>query len=103
MSRSLKKGMHIDEALMRKVTKLRAEGKTSGTIKTYARSSTIFPELVGFKLDIHNGNKFKTVFVREDMVGHKVGEFSLSRKFQGHAKKGRLAKSYGSTGRFLAD
>ncbi|TAK89638.1 30S ribosomal protein S19 [Patescibacteria group bacterium] len=88
MSRSLKKGPFVDEKLMSKVAKLGPNDKT--VIKTWARSSTITPEMVGFTFAVHNGKQHTPVFVSENMVGHKLGEFSPTRKFRGHG--GKLAK-----------
>lgn len=88
MSRSLKKGPYVDEKLMKKVAKLTQGDKT--VIKTWARASTITPEMVGFTFAVHNGRQHLPVFVTENMVGHKLGEFSLTRKFRGHG--GKLAK-----------
>jgi small subunit ribosomal protein S19 len=88
MSRSLKKGPFVDEKLMKKVSKLTAGDKT--VIKTWARSSTITPEMVGYTFAVHNGRQHLPVFVTENMVGHKLGEFSPTRKFRGHG--GKLAK-----------
>jgi small subunit ribosomal protein S19 len=99
MSRSLKKGPYTDEKLMEKVRKAREAGKLS-PIKTWARASTITPEMVGMKFLVHNGKKHEEVLVAESMIGHRLGEFSPTRKFKGHAKKGKLAKVYGSSGRF---
>ncbi len=99
MSRSLKKGPYTDAKLMEKVLKARNEGKMS-PIKTWARASTITPEMVGMKFLVHNGKKHEEVLVIESMIGHRLGEFSLTRKFKGHAKKGKLSKVYGSSGRF---
>ena len=86
MSRSLKKGPFVDEKLMKKVNKAIAEGG-SKTIKTWARSSTITPEMVGFTLQVHNGRKHLDVYVSESMVGHKLGEFAPTRTFRGHSSK----------------
>ena len=83
MSRSLKKGPHVDFKLLAKVEKA---GKHDA-IKTWARSCTILPEFVGQTFLVHNGNKFLKVFVTEDMVGHKLGEFSPTRTFRGHTNK----------------
>lgn len=102
MSRSSKKGPYVDEKLMGKVEKLLKEGGKK-TIKTWARSSTIHPSFVGITFDVHNGREFLPVFVTESMVGHKLGEFSLTRKFTGHSKKGKIAKATGSAGRVLKD
>ena len=97
MSRSLKKGPFIDKNLMEKVLKAKQSGDKK-SIKTWARASTISPEMVGMNFDVHNGKYFNKVFVTESMVGHKLGEFSPTRKFTGHSKKGKIAKSQGSTG-----
>ena len=91
MPRSLKKGPFVDEKLMRKVSK--AQGvRSSQVIKTWSRRSTIIPEMVGLTLAVHNGRKFVPVFISENMVGHKLGEFSPTRTFYGHAgdKKSKL-------------
>lgn len=83
MARSLKKGPFIDKHLMNKVTKLNESGKKE-VIKTWSRRSTIYPEFIGHTFAVHNGKEFIPVYVTEDMVGHKLGEFSLTRKFGGH-------------------
>lgn len=83
MSRSTKKGPFIDEKLMEKVQKTKASGDKK-VIKTWARSSMIPPDFVGLTLAIHNGRKFLPVFITEQMVGHKVGEFAPTRFFRGH-------------------
>lgn len=87
MSRSLKKGPFIDEKLMKKIEKVRSEGGRPKSIKTWARASTITPEMVGLTFDVHNGKKHVPVFVSESMVGHKLGEFAPTRTFRAHAKK----------------
>lgn len=102
MSRSLKKGPYVDLKLQEKVLKARQQGAKKA-IKTWARSSDISPEMVGITLSVHNGRSFSDVFVTESMVGHKVGEFVLTRKFTGHSKKGKIAKSTGSAGRTLSE
>ena len=84
MSRSLKKGPFIDPKLDRKVQKMIEAGQKK-TIKTWARRSMISPDFVGFTLAVHNGNKFIPVYVTENMVGHKLGEFAPTRTFRGHA------------------
>ena len=84
MSRSQKKGPFVDEKLYLKVSKQIAEG-TYDPIKTWARSSTIIPEFVGYTFMVHNGKMFHKVLVTEDMVGHKLGEFSITRTFKGHS------------------
>jgi small subunit ribosomal protein S19 len=102
MSRSTKKGPFIDENLIGKVMKAKQTGDRK-SIKTWARSSTISPEMVGFTFEVHNGKEFIKVLVSESMVGHKVGEFAATRKFTGHSKKGKIAKATGTAGRVLND
>lgn len=85
MSRSLKKGPFIDPKLAKKVAALGKEDRT--IIKTWARSSTISPEMVGRTIAVHNGRLHVPVFVTENMVGHKLGEFSPTRNFRGHSSK----------------
>jgi small subunit ribosomal protein S19 len=85
MSRSLKKGPYIDERLLSKVLGLRKDEKK--IIKTWARHSTISPEMVGHTFGVHNGKEFVPVFVSEDMVGHKLGEFAATTKFIRHGGK----------------
>ncbi len=84
MPRSVKKGPWIDQSLMDKVTKQNSTGDRR-VIKTWSRRSTVFPEMVGLTIAVYNGNKFIPVFVTENMVGHKLGEFSPTRTFRGHA------------------
>ena len=84
MSRSLKKGPYVDEKLLQKVIDTKPGEKT---IYTWARSSTISPEMVGHTIAIHNGKKHVSVQVQEDMVGHKLGEFAPTRRFTGHGGK----------------
>ncbi|MSQ90079.1 MAG: 30S ribosomal protein S19 [Phycisphaerales bacterium] len=86
MSRSLKKGPAVDEKLFRKVEALAATGRRL-PIKTWRRACTIVPEFVGTTFQVHNGRAFIDVFVTEDMVGHKLGEFSMTRTFRGHTNK----------------
>ncbi len=86
MGRSLKKGPYVDEKLLTKVTRQTSDGRRD-PIKTWARRCTIVPEFVGFTFMVHNGKAFNKVFVTEDMVGHKLGEFSLTRTFRGHSSK----------------
>ena len=83
MPRSLKKGPFVDEKLYKKVMKLEETGKKDA-IKTWARRSTIVPEFVGYTFMVHNGRMFHKVYVTEDMVGHKLGEFSPTRNYRGH-------------------
>ncbi|MSR73473.1 MAG: 30S ribosomal protein S19 [Candidatus Pacebacteria bacterium] len=86
MSRSSKKGPFIDPKLMKKVMKLRAAGETEG-IKTWSRDSEISPDMVGLIIGVHNGRQHLPVNIKEEMVGHRLGEFSLTRKFTKHGGK----------------
>lgn len=99
MSRSLKKGTYTDEKLMKKVEKALSTGDRS-PIKTWARASTITPEMVGLTFAVHNGKKHENVLIMESMIGHRLGEFARTRIFKGHAKKGKISKVYGGSGRF---
>lgn len=83
MARSRKKGPFVDEHLMKKVLKAR-EGKGDKVIKTWSRRSTIVPEMVGLTIAVHNGRKFIPVYITEEMVGFKLGEFAPTRTFRGH-------------------
>jgi len=94
VSRSLKKGPFIDPKLAKKVAALANDDRT--VIKTWARSSTISPDFVGKTIAVHNGKVHVPVFITENMVGHKLGEFSPTRKFRGHG--GKLAKSQETRG-----
>jgi len=85
MARSLKKGPYTDEKLLQKVLNLRKDDKK--IIKTWARYSTIVPEMIGYTFGVHNGKEFVAVYVSEDMVGHKLGEFSPTTKFSRHGGK----------------
>ncbi len=87
MSRSAKKGPYIDPKLMEKIRALLAQKEKRKVIRTWARRSTITPEMVGMTVAVHNGRKFIPVFVSENMVGHKLGEFSPTRTFKGHTTK----------------
>lgn len=87
MSRSLKKGPYVDPKLLKKIERLNQEGKKQ-VIKTWARRSSISPEMVGHTLAVHNGRKHVEFFITEAMVGHKLGEFAPTRKFIAHSKKG---------------
>ncbi len=89
MTRSLKKGPFVDEHLMKKVSALN-ESREKRVIKTWSRRSTITPEFVGHTIAIHNGNKFIPVYISENMVGHKLGEFSPTRIFRSHS--GRITE-----------
>lgn len=84
MARSLKKGAFVDDSIMKKINKLNEENKKS-VVKTWSRRSTIYPEFVGHTIAVHNGKDFIPVYITEEMVGHKLGEFSQTHKFTGHA------------------
>ncbi|MBR6787429.1 MAG: 30S ribosomal protein S19 [Clostridia bacterium] len=84
MSRSVKKGPYIQEALLKRVEEMNKTGKKV-VLKTWSRSSTIFPDFVGHTIAVHDGRKHVPVYVTEDMVGHKLGEFAPTRTFRGHA------------------
>ena len=93
MPRSLKKGPFIDSKLLNKVRSAQ-ETRSNRVVRTWSRRSTIVPEMVGITLAVHNGRKFIPVFISEDMVGHKLGEFSPTRTYYGHAsdKKSRVTR-----------
>ena len=84
MSRSVKKGPYVEKALMKRIAERNENGKKA-VVKTWSRSSTIFPEFVGHTVAVHDGRKHVPVYVTEDMVGHKLGEFAPTRTFRGHA------------------
>jgi small subunit ribosomal protein S19 len=86
MGRSLKKGPYVDQKLFAKVKK-QMENRSHEPIKTWARRCTVIPEFVGFTFMVHNGKMFHKVFITEDMVGHKLGEFSPTRLFRGHSTR----------------
>ncbi len=92
MSRSIKKGPFIDDHLMKKTLKAR-EGKDNRPIKTWSRRSTILPEMIGFTYNVHNGRVFVPVYITENHVGYKLGEFAPTRTFKGH--KGSVQKKIG--------
>ena len=91
MARSLKKGPYVDPSLQRKVDKNTA-GASKGVIKTWSRRSMITPEFVGLTFHVHNGKLFMPVFVTENMVGHRLGEFAPTRKFTGHASDKKVKR-----------
>ena len=92
MARSLKKGPFVDEPLMEKVQALNASNEKK-VIKTWSRRSTIVPDMIGHTIAVHNGKKFIPVYITEQMVGHKLGEFSPTRSFRGHAVHAALEKA----------
>lgn len=91
MARSVKKGPFIDQKLLQKLLAMNKSG-AKRVVKTWARRSTISPEMVGHTLAVHNGKQFIPVYISENMVGHKVGEFSLTRAFRGHTTKAKADK-----------
>ena len=90
MSRSTKKGPYVDARLMEKVQAVAKSGQKT-VIRTWARDSTILPEMVGMTFGVHDGRRHMPIFVSENMVGHKLGEFALTRHFRGHARKSERA------------
>jgi len=84
MSRSLKKGPYCDERLLKRIEQMNATGEKR-VIKTWSRRSTIFPQMVGHTIAVHDGRKHVPIYITEDMVGHKLGEFAPTRTFRGHA------------------
>ncbi|MEE9132497.1 MAG: 30S ribosomal protein S19 [Gemmatimonadota bacterium] len=95
MARSIRKGPFVDEHLMKKINRMNESGEKR-VIKTWSRRSTITPEFVGHTLAVHNGNKFIPVYLTENMVGHKLGEFAPTRLFRGHS--GKLADKRAKVG-----
>jgi len=87
MGRSLKKGPFVDESLLKKIESIGTVKEKKKVIKTHSRRSTVIPEMVGLTIGVHNGKKFIPVFITENMVGHKLGEFSPTRTFKGHTSK----------------
>jgi len=87
MGRSIKKGVYADDKLVKRVVDAKKNNKRD-VIKTWSRRSTVLPEMVGLTLAVHNGKKFIPVFVTENMVGYKLGDFSLTRNYKGHTSKG---------------
>jgi small subunit ribosomal protein S19 len=85
MSRSTKKGPYIHPSLRKKIVQMLRSGDTKRLIKTWSRSSTILPQMVGMSIGVHNGKTHVTVYITEQMVGHKLGEFAPTRRFTGHA------------------
>jgi small subunit ribosomal protein S19 len=92
MSRSLKKGPFVDTPLLEKIETMNRSGEKK-VIKTWSRRSTVVPEMVGHTLAVHNGRKFVPVYVTENMVGHKLGEFSPTRSFRGHTTREKAEKA----------
>lgn len=91
MSRSVKKGPYVQEVLLKRINEMNKVGEKK-VIKTWSRSSTIFPQMIGHTIAVHDGRKHVPVYVLEDMVGHKFGEFALTRTFKGHINKEKTSK-----------
>lgn len=90
MSRSVKKGPFVDESLMKKVQKMVSSGSKK-PIKTWSRRSVVLPDFVGLTISVHDGRKFHSVFITENMVGHKLGEFAPTRKFKAHGAATKIS------------
>jgi small subunit ribosomal protein S19 len=86
LSRSVKKGPYVQEALLKRINEMNKKGEKK-VIKTWSRSSTIFPQMIGHTIAVHDGRKHVPVYISEDMVGHKLGEFALTRTYRGHGAK----------------
>ncbi|MDS0526795.1 30S ribosomal protein S19 [Clostridium sp. SHJSY1] len=91
MSRSTKKGPFVQEGLLKKVEEMNASGDKK-VVKTWSRSSTIFPQMIGHTIAVHDGRKHVPVYISEDMVGHKLGEFALTRTYRGHVNTDKKSK-----------
>lgn len=91
MSRSAKKGPFVEERLLKRIADMNAAGQKK-MIKTWSRASTVFPDMVGHTIAVHDGRKHVPIFISESMVGHKLGEFALTRTFRGHIKGDRSAR-----------
>ncbi len=90
MSRSLKKGPYVDVKLLRKIEAMNQTGRKA-VIKTWSRDSTVFPQMVGHTIAVHNGRQHVPIYIAENMVGHKLGEFAETRRFRGHTARGEKA------------
>ncbi|MFA4964082.1 MAG: 30S ribosomal protein S19 [Thermoleophilia bacterium] len=91
MSRSAKKGPFVEERLLKRIEDMNAAGQKK-MVKTWSRASTVFPDMVGHTIAVHDGRKHVPIFISESMVGHKLGEFALTRTFRGHIKGDRSAR-----------
>jgi small subunit ribosomal protein S19 len=91
LSRSAKKGPFVDERLLKRIDAMNAAGQKK-MVKTWSRASTVFPDMVGHTIAVHDGRKHVPIFISESMVGHKLGEFALTRTFRGHIKGDRSAR-----------
>lgn len=93
MSRSLKKGPYIEPKLLRRIEEMNRAGVPKRVIKTWSRASTIFPQMVGHTIAVHDGRRHVPIYVSENMVGHKLGEFAPTRTFRGHTRKERTTRA----------
>ena len=91
MSRSLKKGPYVDQKLLKRIEEMNEKNEKK-VLKTWSRASTIFPQMVGHTIAVHDGRKHVPVFITEDMVGHKLGEFAPTRTYRGHSKGEKTSK-----------
>lgn len=93
MSRSLKKGPYVEPKLLRRIEEMNQPGVPKRVVKTWSRASTIFPQMVGHTIAVHDGRRHVPIYVSENMVGHKLGEFAPTRTFRGHIKKERKTRT----------
>jgi small subunit ribosomal protein S19 len=93
MSRSLKKGPYIEPKLLRRVEEMNRPGVPKRVLKTWSRASTIFPQMVGHTIAVHDGRRHVPIYISENMVGHKLGEFAPTRTFRGHTRKERKTRA----------
>jgi small subunit ribosomal protein S19 len=92
MSRSLKKGPYIEPKLLRRIEEMNQPGVPKRVVKTWSRASTIFPQMVGHTIAVHDGRRHVPIYISENMVGHKLGEFAPTRTFRGHTRKERTTR-----------
>ena len=92
MSRSLKKGPFIDLKLLRRIEEMNRPGVSRRVVKTWSRASTVFPQMVGHTIAVHDGRRHIPIYISENMVGHKLGEFAPTRTFRGHTRKERRTR-----------
>jgi small subunit ribosomal protein S19 len=93
MSRSLKKGPYVDPKLLRRIEEMNQPGVPKRVVKTWSRASTIFPQMVGHTIAVHDGRRHIPIYISENMVGHKLGEFAPTRNFRGHTRKERKTRA----------
>ncbi|MGD9147555.1 MAG: 30S ribosomal protein S19 [Anaerolineae bacterium] len=93
MSRSLKKGPYVDPKLLRRIEEMNRPGVSKRVVKTWSRASTIFPQMVGHTVAVHDGRRHVPIYISENMVGHKLGEFAPTRTFRGHTRRERTTRT----------